>query len=435
MPFRREGAGPPVVAATAANAARAAAQLTLVQRRAQPIAAYITRMTLTAVFAYLAALQLTPEQYRPVLAPLTALLVLQASLYETLSSALRRVLAVTAGVLIAVGLSVVLGFSWWLLGLLIAATLAIGFLLRLGGEMLEVPISAMLIFSSTGEHVAATDRIVETLVGAGAGLIAGLIFAPLRVEPARDAVGELAAEMAGLLDQMSADLKDVPDNATVSAWLDRAAKLRGDIDRVDDSLHKAEESIRLNPRSLVLPAAEISLPAGVEALQHAALTIRVLARSVTDSSRIDSEASPVRDQEIRARLGAVLHRLAQAVRAYGRLIQTLPTGNEPLEEDLRHQLSEAHRQQDRLAEMLRPDASNTEWPLRGELLAHVDRLRTELRAPADRTVMSRRTALGVRRHDPQAPDRSSLIRRAAKVAVRPTETGKRARRRSGARTQ
>jgi uncharacterized membrane protein YgaE (UPF0421/DUF939 family) len=435
MPFRREGAGPPVVAATAANAARAAAQLTLVQRRAQPIAAYITRMTLTAVFAYLAALQLTPHEYRPVLAPLTALLVLQASLYETLSSALRRVLAVTAGVLIAVGLSVVLGFSWWLLGLLIAATLAIGFLLRLGGEMLEVPISAMLIFSSTGEHVAATDRILETLVGAGAGLIAGLIFAPLRVEPARDAVGELAAEMAGLLDQMSADLKDVPDNATVTAWLDRAAKLRDDIDRADDSLHKAEESIRLNPRSLVLPAAEISLPAGVEALQHAALTIRVLARSVTDSSRIDSEASPVRDPEIRARLAAVLHRLAQAVRAYGRLIQTLPAGNEPLEQDLRHQLTEAHRQQDRLAEMLRPDASNTEWPLRGELLAHVDRLRTELRAPAEPTSMTRRTALGVRRRDPQAPDRSSLIRRAAKVAVRPTESGKRGRRRSGARTQ
>ena len=72
--IRREGAGPPVVAATAANAARAAAQLTLVQRRAQPIAAYITRMTLTAVFAYLAALQLTPHEYRPVLAPLTALL-------------------------------------------------------------------------------------------------------------------------------------------------------------------------------------------------------------------------------------------------------------------------------------------------------------------------------------------------------------------------
>jgi uncharacterized membrane protein YgaE (UPF0421/DUF939 family) len=410
----------------------AAEQVMLVRRRAQPIVAYIARLTLTAVFAYLAALQLTPHEYRPVLAPLTALLVVQASLYETLYSALRRVISVTAGVLIAVGLAALLGFSWWLLGLLIAATLTIAYLMRLGGEILEVPISAMLIFA-TGSHVAATDRIVETLIGTGAGLIAGLLFAPLRVEPARDAVGELASEMAGLLDQMSADLAQVPGNDTVNAWLDRAAKLRGDIERVDESLSKAEESVRLNPRTLVQPAAEVSLRAGVETLEHAALTIRVLARSVTDSTRVDSEASPVRDQETRARLAAVLHRLAQTVRAYARLIQTLPVGDEPLEQDLKHQLDEAHHQQDRLAEMLRPDTGNSEWPLRGEILAHVDRLRTELKAaPPETHPMTRRTALGVRRRDPQAPDRSSLIRRAV---AHPTERGKRARRRSSARTQ
>ncbi|MGD0554443.1 MAG: FUSC family protein [Streptosporangiaceae bacterium] len=407
---------------------RPAEQLILVRRHAQPMAAYITRLTLTAVFAYLLALYLTPHEFRPVLAPLTALLVVQATLFETVNSALRRVAAVTAGVLTAVALAAWVGFSWWLLGLLIAGTLLLGSLLRLGGEALEVPVSAMLIFA-TDTHAAAADRVIETLIGAGAGLLAGLLFAPLKVEPARDAVGDLAGEMAGLLDQMSADLAEVPDNSKVSAWLDRAAKLRGDIEKVDDSLREAEESVRLNPRTLVLPVAEVSLRTGVETLEHAALTIRVLARSVTDSSRVDNDASPIRDPETRAQLAALLHRLAQAVRAYARLLQTLPAGNEPLEANLHHQLDEAHQLQDRLAEMLRPDSENSEWPLRGELLAHVDRLRTELRVDptASQPRIPRRTALGTRRRDPQSPDRSSLIRRVAPRVADKTRPKRRSR--------
>ena len=98
--------------------------LTLVRRRAQPGAAYIARLALTAVFAYLIALQFAGNK-GPVLAPLTALLVIQVSLSHTLRSAARRVISVVAGVLLAVGLSVVVGFTWWSLGILIAVALAV----------------------------------------------------------------------------------------------------------------------------------------------------------------------------------------------------------------------------------------------------------------------------------------------------------------------
>ena len=146
-----------------------AEQLTVVRRRAQPKAVYIARLTVTAVFAYLLALQLPGGSPRSVLAPLTALLVVQATLSHTIDSAARRVLAVTAGVLAAVAVAAYVPFSWWVLGLLMAGTLALGIVLRLREEILEVPISAMLIFS-TGSHAAATSRITETLVGAAAGL-------------------------------------------------------------------------------------------------------------------------------------------------------------------------------------------------------------------------------------------------------------------------
>ena len=66
------------------NAARSITQrapvtLTLVRHRAQPTAATIVRLTVTAVFAYLLAL-LVPNASRPVMAPLTALLVVQVSI-------------------------------------------------------------------------------------------------------------------------------------------------------------------------------------------------------------------------------------------------------------------------------------------------------------------------------------------------------------------
>ena len=375
--------------AAKAVAKRQAEQLTLVRRRAQPAAVYITRMTLTAVFAYLVALQLPGGSVRSVLAPLTALLVVQATLFHTIRSAVQRVIGVTTGVLAAVAVSAYIPFSWWVLGLLIAGTLALGLMLRLHEDTLEVPISAMLIFS-VDSHAAATSRITETLVGAAAGLAAGLLFAPLRVQPARDAIGELSRQMGDLLGRMADGLAEGPDPRRAAEWLDRTRALRGEIERVDEALSQAEESVRLNPRRFRYPSypnPAAGLRDGVDTLERAATDLRVLARAVADSARLDSEDSPVKDPETRTRLAAVIAELAASVRAYGQLIEADPepldapdAQAEPIAVALGDHLQEAQRQQDRLADVLATDPAKQPdgWPLRGEILAHVDRLRSEL---------------------------------------------------------
>ena len=373
-------------------------------RSARPTLLHISTLTATATFAYLLALAIPAGTSRPVLAPLTALLVLQASLYQTIRSAIRKVLSVTAGVLVAIGVAEFIGFSWWQLALVIAAALVMGRVLRLGDDLLEVPISAMLIFSSVGTHAAATGRVVDTLIGAAAGLAGGLVFAGRpRMQPARSAVGHLAGQVAGLLDRMASDLAGTepedagPESAgrtddglhgEAAQWLAKARALRDEIERVDDTLREAADSARLNPRALVRPAGAapvtettVALRGGLEALEHAALTLRGLARSVLDSTGIASEASPVRDRETRVQLASVLAKLGEAIRTYGRLVQLTPTGSESLESELAAELGEAHRLQDELADLLRPQAKGgrpSEWPLRGEILAHVDRLRTGL---------------------------------------------------------
>jgi uncharacterized membrane protein YgaE (UPF0421/DUF939 family) len=378
--------GESVGEAAKAVARRQAEQLTLVRRRAQPTAVYIARLTLTAVFAYLLALQLPGGSSRSVLAPLTALLVVQATLFHTIGTAFRRVGAVTAGVLAAVAVAAYVPFSWWVLGLLIAGTLVLGIVLRLRDEILEVPISAMLIFS-VDSHAAATSRITETLIGAAAGLAAGLVFAPLRVQPAKDALGELSRQLADLLAQMADGLAEVPDPRRAAEWLDRTRALRGEIERVDDALAQAEESVRLNPRRFRSGDPAAGLRDGVDTLERAATDVRVLARSVADSARIDSDHSPVREADTRARLAAVIAELSAAVRAYGQLLEADPVSAdfsafaaEPITEALEDHLEEAQRQQDQLADLLSTDPAERPegWQLRGEILAHVDRLRSEL---------------------------------------------------------
>jgi uncharacterized membrane protein YgaE (UPF0421/DUF939 family) len=371
--------------AAMAVARRQAGQLTLVRRRAQPTAVYIARLTATAVFACLLALQLPGGSTRSVLAPLTALLVVQATLFHTIRSAIQRVVGVTAGVLAAVAVAAYVPFSWWVLGLLIAATLGLGMVLRLREDILEVPISAMLIFS-VDSHAAATSRITETLVGAAAGLAAGLVLAPLRVQPAKDAVGDVSRQMADLFGQMADGLAQPPDSRRAAEWLERTRALRGEIERLDDALSQAEESVRLNPRRLRFTNPAAGLREGVDTLERAATDMRVLARSVVDSTRIDSEHSPVREAETRARLAAVLAELSAAVRSYGQWLEAEPADaadgfpSEPIAEELEEHLKKAKGQQDRLAVLLGTDPAERPegWPLRGEILAHVDRLRSEL---------------------------------------------------------
>src|SRR5690606_12683258 len=190
----------------------------------------------------------------PVIAPLPAMLVVQVTLYRTFRNAVQRVASVILGVLVALGLSNAFGLTWWSLGITIAAALVIGFGLRLGDSLLEVPISAMLILS-LGSEAAAASRVLETFIGAAVGLASGLLFAPLRVRPAGEGNDDVGGQLAELPGQMSADLINGADNATrgrATDWLGRARALTGALDEVEGALGEAEESVRLNPRSALV---------------------------------------------------------------------------------------------------------------------------------------------------------------------------------------
>ncbi|MBO0824881.1 MAG: hypothetical protein J2P27_13645 [Actinobacteria bacterium] len=360
--------------------------MTLARRRAQPTAAYIARLTGTAVFAYLVA-QFLPVTSQPVLAPLTALLVVQVTMYQTVRSAVRRVASVIAGVLVAVALSAFAGFSLWTLAIVITAGLAIGYLLHLGDQILEVPISAMLILSlSVGTGAAATTRVAESAIGAAAGLLGGLIVTPVRVQPAGEAIGELSDQLASLLERMAADLDSPSCLRTANDRLAESRSLGSEIQRVNQALAQTEDSLRLNPRGRLLRHAGAALRDGLDALEHASVVVRGIARSMADGLRGDA-GGLTPDAATRHVLASLIRQLASAGRSFGQLIQADIVSEDEgagqrqqIEAGLQSELQEATRLQDQLADLLnfKPRAGQSSQQLEAELLAHLDRLRDEL---------------------------------------------------------
>src|SRR6202012_5189263 len=142
-------------------------------------------------------------------------------------------------------------------------------------------------------------------------------------------------------------------------------------------------SIRLNPRSLRLPGTTLTLREALETLEHEGITIRVLVRSLADGARLAGPDSPMEDPEARHLLAVVLREVSSAVRAYGRLAITDdgPDGA-GLESGLERHLAAARDRQDEIDGLGRisPADRPAGWPLRGELMSHLDRLRLELEA-------------------------------------------------------
>ena len=353
------------------------------------------KTTLAAVLAYLLAVALLGTEVQPLLAPLTALLVAQVTVFRTVTSGVERVGSVVAGVLVAVLLSQVVGLTWWSLGITIFVSLVIGRVLHLGDHTLEVPISAMLVLAVTGQaRIAALDRVAETLVGAVTGVVVSFMLRPpVYVQPAGDAVGELAAEMSKLLASMGEELTEGWSGEQARAWEDRARELDRPLRAARIALARGEESLRLNPRQRRIREGASSLRAALAALEHAAVQLRGITLDLADLAEA-VESSGQAEPELLVALGALLVELGVGVAAFGQLVAPEVAGPPREAVPLHIALEIARTHRDVLAELMLVDArTDLElWHIQGSLLANVDRLLREIdleRGPDARRVRRR----------------------------------------------
>lgn len=355
--------------------------MTRLRLRGRPAIARALRLSGAAVAAFSAALALFPGTV-PILAPLTALLVVEITLKDSLTSGVQRIISVATGVLLAVLFSSVVGLTWWSLGVLVALSIMVGQLLRLGPHLIEVPISAMLVLAVGGAEAAATDRISETLLGVAVGMLVNLIVPPaVGSDSAAAAVQRFAAELARLLRTASAELAEPITDAQAIRWMDDARTLSRNVPEIDKALRQAEQGRRLNTRALVVPDTNDSLRAELDALEHTTVTVRSMFRSILDGVRDHPTLDPTRGEDLRLVFAELLSDVAASVEAFGELARH--EGTEYVtstEQRLTAALARLREARDRADDlrMIGGSSADNGWELSEPVLQTVERVLRDL---------------------------------------------------------
>lgn len=350
--------------------------------RLQPTLTTVGRLTAAAVVSYLISLVLTNGAL-DLTGPLTALLVVQASAFSTIKMGAVRVGAVLSGVLVATLLSTWIGLTWWSLGAVIAASLLLAKVLRLGDQALETPISAMLILGVSNHDVAAEVRILNTLIGAAVGVGFNLLYPPaMPTAQARRALLDVVEAAASPLDAAADALVAGPvTDAMVVAWIDHARAASRRVAVATESLASLKDSRRFNPRALGTVDVEPVLASGLDTLEHCLLSIRALFAVLLAEVPSEHRPDDPYGAELRSAFAVVLHDAADCLRAFGGLVVAEA---EEREEDTERALAESleilRETQAILTELIMVNAEDDRaaWLLRGSILAAVEHVLSRL---------------------------------------------------------
>ncbi len=353
-----------------------------VPHRLWPTVVNVIRLTTAAVLSYLLTLATTSGAI-DLTGPLTALLVMQASAFSTLKMGAIRVGAVLAGVLVATLVSIWIGLTWWSLGAVIAASLILAKIFRLGEQAMEAPISAMLILGVTNPNVAAEIRVLNTLIGAGVGVAFNLIYPPaLPTRRASRAIIGAAEAAAAPLDAASRGLARGPINREqVQDWLDRvhAGTLR--LNSATDTVASLKDSRRLNPRAIGTTDIEPVLASGLRTLESCLLSIRALFTVMLAELPTEDRPDDPYGEELRAAFAVVLHDAADCIRAFGSLVLAeVEEREEEAERSLDESLDILRETQTVLTDLVTVNfqENKSSWLLRGSILAAVEHLLNQL---------------------------------------------------------
>ena len=294
-------------------------------RRSPESLLWTLRITAAATASYaLASVLFTDHQ--PLVAPLTAMLVVQVTPVSLLTSGIERVAAVVVGVSVAVLFAEQFPLTWWSLGLVIGAALLVGQALRVRSALVEVPISAMLVLGvgAFGAEAAAWERMTETLIGATIAVGTNLLFPPrVATGDAGRAIEDLGSEQATLLRRSASSLRSCEGDVSTLAgdsrsWLVKARGISRDVPAIDELLETAAAGRRLNLSALGTSDVSPGLKQGLEALEHTSVALRAMYRSVADAVATEEWQPTPADLELFA---TAFEQLADLVQTFASLVR------------------------------------------------------------------------------------------------------------------
>jgi uncharacterized membrane protein YgaE (UPF0421/DUF939 family) len=337
-----------------------------------------TKAAIAAGIAWAVALLADPHS-RPYFAPLAVILIVQPTVYDSLSRAFQRVIGVVLGVAASLAVNHFLTPSGWSIGIIVFAGLLLGWSVRLGPQgVVQVPVSALLVFavgSATPGY--AGRRVVDTLIGSAIAVLAVLVSpsAPAPERVVADALAPPHRSRALMLDIGSA-ISSTWNLEQAQLWRKAALGLVEATAqaRTDHEGHQltARWNARAHRDSPVLERADEAL----RVAERIAIQTRSLARALEDGAQA---ARPM------PAVGAMLVSTASAVEAYAVWVSSPdePADRQRLSDTIRVAGESFGQAVVRAQRRWRDDP--TQWLTFGTILAMSQRILAEVSSPLEST--------------------------------------------------
>ncbi|MDT0302470.1 FUSC family protein [Streptomonospora wellingtoniae] len=219
----------------------------------------IAKSTLAATIAWGISYSLLSAQ-SPAFAPFSAVLMIQVTVYQSFSQALRYLGAVAAGVAVQGVVGFLAGPNLATFVLVAAIALAIGRWPRLGSQGSQVVTAAFFAFALYITATSMTERaaqlgsiILLVAIGCTVGVLVNVLVAPpMRFRSAEYGVRALAHALCELLSDMHPALREGQlDTDRTRQWRERANRMQGTVAQARSAVRTAEESVYYNPRKLL----------------------------------------------------------------------------------------------------------------------------------------------------------------------------------------
>ncbi|MFF7335334.1 FUSC family protein [Streptomyces sp. NPDC008150] len=183
------------------------------------------------------------------LAPWTALFLMQSTVYRSLVAGLQQFVVVVLGTLLAALAGVLTDSTMGALAVALPLTVLLGNYARFGGQGLYAPTAALFVIAG-GSYgpVALGHRLLETAVGAVVGItVNALVLPPEHARRVRQLRTQLAMESGRLLDDAAGHFAHGEPGDGPGDWRDRAQWLGDILTELREAQRWSQESNRLNP--------------------------------------------------------------------------------------------------------------------------------------------------------------------------------------------
>jgi hypothetical protein len=346
---------------------------------------HIAKTTLAAVLAWAGARWLTMAVAAVWMGPATAVVVVQATVYRSLANGVRRVVAVTAGALIAGLVGRLLGLNPVSLLVIVPSALLVARWRRIGDRSSDIVTTAVFMLSygaSAAHEQYLRDYIVQTAMGAIAGMAVNLLIPPpLKTGRLYGLMKDLAQDTAELLCRIGDGLRDGYEAADVRDWQREADDLDGRLGDATEAIRHGSENRLFNVRRWrsAVPAPQTYAPL----LRAMRLIMPSVSSIIRALDRPDDDEPGPDINEIFAHAYAELLRLtATAITAQGR---NPAASDADAHTQFAECLEKADTIQGRVTDLVRSGEMNrpTSWAVSGSLLIDAERILSTLNRCAE----------------------------------------------------